>query len=341
MRYSWKNFNIEDAKNFISLNNIKNKKELKTKFIGLYTLCKKSGWINKLTFQQSNINWGKFDSVMKVQDFILENNISSRGQLKLNFSGLYWKSVNNKWINLLKFKNDCNNYSNIETAEDAQKFILDNNIKSYTDRENRFPGFSSKCDKHKWNLELSYCEPPKTTNWNFIDSINKAQEFIKSEGLTRSEFSTEYPGLIDKFYKKSWMKDLVFLNKKYKSSWETKMKLILENNNISDKITILENSKFSYSNHSELDLFIPEYKIAVEIQGPTHFWEIYGKQSFSFTRKSDLKKNRWCRENGIKLYYFSYGDEYVKYGYPYYIYTSEKELLNDILLEINKQSIDK
>ena len=54
-------------------------------------------------------------------------------------------------------------------------------------------------------------------------------------------------------------------------------------------------------------------------------------EQYLFQRKSDIKKNRWCREQGITLLYFSYDKLLVeKYGYPWYIYTSEKELLAEI-----------
>lgn len=111
------------------------------------------------------------------------------------------------------------------------------------------------------------------------------------------------------------------------SSWEKSLVSFLQ-----DKL-IVNTQLDSYSSYSKIDIFLPNLNIAIEVQGPNH----YSKHcrgsfnSFLKTRKSDIKKNRWYREQGITLLYFSYDKLLVeKYGYPWYIYTSEKELLAEI-----------
>jgi len=49
----------------------------------------------------------------------------------------------------------------------------------------------------------------------------------------------------------------------------------------------------------ELDLFIEEKQLAIEVQGPQHFKEIYG--SNIDLQNNDQFKKKWCRENNIKL----------------------------------------
>ena len=126
------------------------------------------------------------------------------------------------------------------------------------------------------------------------------------------------------------MKYLKFIKKSVNmkiSSWEISLVSFLQ-----DKL-IVNTQLDSYSSYSKIDIFLPNLNIAIEVQGPNH----YSKHcrgsfnSFLKTRKSDIKKNRWCREQGITLLYFSYDKLLVeKYGYPWYIYTSEKELLAEI-----------
>ncbi len=49
----------------------------------------------------------------------------------------------------------------------------------------------------------------------------------------------------------------------------------------------------------ELDLFIPELSVAIEVQGPQHFREVYGDNSR--LKINDKVKINWCKENGVKM----------------------------------------
>lgn len=52
----------------------------------------------------------------------------------------------------------------------------------------------------------------------------------------------------------------------------------------------------------ELDIFLPEMKLAIEIQGLQHFVDLYSnKEQHDLLRENDLFKKRICRENSIKL----------------------------------------
>lgn len=52
----------------------------------------------------------------------------------------------------------------------------------------------------------------------------------------------------------------------------------------------------------ELDIYIPELFIAIEIQGIYHYKPIYGDEKFQRTIKNDKIKAEQCRINNIKLY---------------------------------------
>lgn len=54
---------------------------------------------------------------------------------------------------------------------------------------------------------------------------------------------------------------------------------------------------------SELDIYIPSLKVAIEINGPTHYEPIYGEEVLARTLRSDTKKITNCNELGIKLYH--------------------------------------
>lgn len=53
---------------------------------------------------------------------------------------------------------------------------------------------------------------------------------------------------------------------------------------------------------SELDIYFPGLKIAIEINGPTHYRAIYGSASLKKTQRNDKSKATKCINHGIKLY---------------------------------------
>ena len=64
----------------------------------------------------------------------------------------------------------------------------------------------------------------------------------------------------------------------------------------------LKNDK---GNRLELDIFFPEIKLAIEIQGPQHFIPIWGKEQFSNLVKNDAYKKEVCKQKNIKLMWIS------------------------------------
>lgn len=52
----------------------------------------------------------------------------------------------------------------------------------------------------------------------------------------------------------------------------------------------------------EIDIFMPEMMLAIEIQGLQHFVDLYSnKQQHSMLKENDLFKKRICKEKGVKL----------------------------------------
>ena len=50
-----------------------------------------------------------------------------------------------------------------------------------------------------------------------------------------------------------------------------------------------------------LDMYIPELNIAIEIDGPTHFKDIWGRESFERQIKGDSKKTGFVISSGMKM----------------------------------------
>lgn len=88
------------------------------------------------------------------------------------------------------------------------------------------------------------------------------------------------------------------------SKLENEIEIELKKNNI----------KFDYRKHPkwlkglELDFYLPEYNIAIECQGIEHFEPrdfFGGEQEFKNTTERDIRKQKLCEENGIKLLYYT------------------------------------
>ena len=124
-------------------------------------------------------------------------------------------------------------------------------------------------------------------------------------------------------------------------------------------IILLDEEHINYIHNKQigrksLDLFFPEYNIAIECQGRQHFTDIAylkGRQikdyDLNLTIKRDIEKYRYCLENNIQLlYFFNKDDNYndiifeEKFGNIYTndnIFDDEKELIIKIKELINEE----
>lgn len=94
----------------------------------------------------------------------------------------------------------------------------------------------------------------------------------------------------------------------------------------SNKIQYEYNKFYSWLDNLQLDFYIPEYKLAIEVQGEQHFIETSFLGDLSDIQKRDLKKLELCKKNGITLLYFAT----YAIDFPYKVYTDLEELHNVI-----------
>lgn len=89
--------------------------------------------------------------------------------------------------------------------------------------------------------------------------------------------------------------------------------------------------------NQSLDMYLPEYGIAIEYQGRQHFHSVEyfgGKKAFIRLQKSDENKRKLCLENDCKLFYFTYTPSDVPPDYPHKVYTCEDKLITAIRQQI-------
>lgn len=90
--------------------------------------------------------------------------------------------------------------------------------------------------------------------------------------------------------------------------------------------------KFEWLGMKSLDIFIPQINVAIEYQGEQHFKPIKfygGIKTYNGTVARDIEKYKLCKENNVKLYYFSKARN-IPLDYIDKIYTNEEELLQAI-----------
>lgn len=97
-----------------------------------------------------------------------------------------------------------------------------------------------------------------------------------------------------------------------------------------------------------LDIYLSEYNVAIECQGGQHVMSINhfgGDKGFKITQERDIRKNKICKDNGIKLLYVfpqKHRNNLLKYNEnnPNSIYTKENTfILEDI--QSNKEEFIK
>ena len=82
-----------------------------------------------------------------------------------------------------------------------------------------------------------------------------------------------------------------------------------------------------------LDIYLPEYKIAIECQGEQHFIEstlFEINESLGSRQERDRIKNELCKKHGIHILYYARTGQYLPKEYVGPIFTSKKKILEEI-----------
>ena len=92
-----------------------------------------------------------------------------------------------------------------------------------------------------------------------------------------------------------------------KSSAEALIRRHLER--VFPDIAVMSNTRLDHLRSAkgrplEFDLWLPEMKLAIEVQGPQHFKEVYGNNDALIA--NDRYKREWCADQGIKLVWMNW-----------------------------------
>jgi predicted Zn-ribbon and HTH transcriptional regulator len=123
---------------------------------------------------------------------------------------------------------------------------------------------------------------------------------------------------------------------KSKSKLENKIKLFLDSNNIKYIQQYTTGFLKGKSCPLSLDFYLPNYNIAIECQGKQHFEVIDyfgGDKTLYNTIKRDIRKNRLCCDNNLKVLYFlecKYNEKMLDVINDAIIFNKENELIKYI-----------
>jgi len=127
----------------------------------------------------------------------------------------------------------------------------------------------------------------------------------KSKTLKLHEYAHKGGGLsrsrIEKYVEDSLKKDFSFINFVF-----------------NDKKTI----------GSELDIYVPDLKIAFELNGIFHYEPIYGENTLNRIKKNDKQKFISCYKKGIELIIINLGNSNFSKKYAFFIYEKIYNIIN-------------
>lgn len=67
-------------------------------------------------------------------------------------------------------------------------------------------------------------------------------------------------------------------------------------------INVLENDRTTLPGSLEFDLYIPDKKVGIELNGPCHYIPLFGNNALKTTQNNDLQKMKFCQDNSIKFF---------------------------------------
>lgn len=107
----------------------------------------------------------------------------------------------------------------------------------------------------------------------------------------------------------------------------SKLEIEIQKELLKNDLDFLYNEYPKFLNGLQLDFYLPKYHVAIECQGIQHFVKSHFFEPLSVVQERDKRKFLICKENNIKLLYFSN----LGINYPYKVYENKEELIREII----------
>ena len=196
MRQDYSHLNtIEDFQKFIDKNNILSSNDFLKRFGGGYNKLKKLKLTKLVNYPNSYNDWSNINTINEFQTFVDENSVLNPRDFSHRFRGLFGKLIRLGLNKAIKYpKSVYYDWSYINTVEDFQKFIDENNIQDCTEMNTKFPGLYTKLSRLGLCKSITY--PNQKTDWSNYSRLEHFQEFIDRENIQNAtEFENKYLGL--------------------------------------------------------------------------------------------------------------------------------------------------
>jgi hypothetical protein len=155
--FSWSHLNtVEDFNKFIKENDIKTPKDFVKRFGSAYVRASKLGALGELIYTGKRSYLADLNTPDDFNKFIEENDIKSHGDLARRFGEAYHRANKLGVLDELIYPKRKNDWSHLNTSDDFNKFIEENDIKGPKDFFRRFGGVYHKANKLGVLKDLKY-----------------------------------------------------------------------------------------------------------------------------------------------------------------------------------------
>lgn len=341
---------VEDFVEFCKHNNIQKRSELAIRYQAAY---KKFRDLSKEEQDQILLSVIKpypnvFKTLEDFQSYIDQNNIETYRDFRKLHKSIYSKylDLRKDWkISELKFKKDSivNKYKNLNTIDDFQQFISENNIQTKTELRKKYKGVSSRFFKVIPKEERSKIKFPIEIHHLYYDNLSTLDEFQKfiddNKILRPIDFRNRFPKEYDRLCRILSRDDKAKLvyeidSPNYKGSRRSYGERYLRELFIENGFEFIQEKtfqdligEFSYLRY---DFYLSDLNILIEYHGEQHF----NKNTVFYSDTieiNDRKKYEYSKKNGIPILYFTlHSNVYKKYGYFTEVLTDVDALLERI-----------
>lgn len=312
---------IKEIQNIIDKNKITNYRELRRKIGSKNYKLKITNkgilppWITYYGKKKKDIfNPSDFETFEKAQEYITKNKVRKIEDLPNNIITLLRAKNFTKQLILFSDK------SLPTTLEEFDNFIIETKITGSADFSARFP----KEYRRLTTLRIvpsKYWGRVKHTPFTELEQFQKLidQEVIRNP----TDFSIRFPGVYQRLCNFGFASSVRYHGKIKQSNLEYEVETLLENKGIN---IIVRRKQDFLTNNKSLDVFIPDYRIAIECQGDQHYMSIEqygGDEGLKRRMNNDRDKYNECKKEGVVLLYYS-NPLYMKRMY-------REKIINDLI----------
>lgn len=300
--------NKEDAQNCIDKYNISTINDLYNRYRKLYNNIKRIG-VNpeQLLYHPKQKCWKQYDSIDKIQAFIINNNVVSIHDLELRYPGIFRKIKREykDYYKIFTFKQQKNKWNFINSLDDINEYISSNNIHFSKDLPSGLIARMKKLCIKMDEINIQYVNK-NYNKWSEYNNVEQIQQFINDNNIqTATQLKRLYHGLYKRLHTLPNKQDIQY-PKKLLSVLEIQLKDFLKTHNIH----FIQQKTFPQlkdKSYLRFDFYLPEFNLIIEPGGPQHLIDnisIKGHNNCLQTQIHDKQKYDFCKQNGINIIYY-------------------------------------